>query len=224
MPDPVKKNLKQLQADREALKIELTAAQDSGDTNAEADAREKLDTLTDTILEFASTDQGDPLAMRKMQDDMAAMQKRLTASDEAAKKSEIDRKVASVPFPALREHFRVLYDVAMSDVATKQSFSFEINGEKAEVEPAKVIDDLIERLGVVGNRMTHEFAVAGDDNGDLTTAVDRAANPGDEVDRLTQAYILQNKLGETPADYEQASQAVLSENPELAARYAANIN
>lgn len=205
-----------------ALAKSLGLAEDATQDQIDAKVKElkdeagKVATLT-AELEKAKGKPDNGVEVKELTEQVTALEARLKETETRERKASIDRKVEAIKVPSLRDSFRSIYELALSENAPKTvTFAFKNKDGKAESrqdEPVKIIDDLVERMNKHVAKLFNEL---GETNGDRPSDVP-ADNPGAEIDRLVKAEMAKNKL-----TYSQAHKAVLSapENAELKQAYA----
>jgi hypothetical protein len=215
-----------------ALKTEIAEEQD-------AEKREVLyaeqSDVTDKLVEFSaksseSNDDDDDdkskgpdaLDFKTMQDRMAEMETELADSRENTRAAKVEVKVNNLRVPALRDHVAALYDLASQSDSKVRFFTAEVDGEKkyGEVDPTKVVDDLVDRINKSTEKLFTTLGTSGDFKRDDEPATDNSIDAGSELDRLTKAYMVKNDIKD--AQYAKAFTIVLDdpENASLKKLYA----
>lgn len=116
---------------------------------------------------------------------------------------DIDEKVKQVRFPAIADHVRALYSVALNE-------SKVVKFSNAEKPLASVIDELVTQVNKVTEKLFTEHT---------TQEEKQEADVGAEVARRVNEYCVKNSLNPV-TNYSVALKAVLSQDAVLKARYA----
>ena len=199
-------------------KIEKLAQDDDGKKTPGADIANIQSMVVALTKQVATLTSSDAFGVGKLQEELKAVQTELASTRVRERDAMIESKVMNLRIPVLREHFRSLYGLAFdaSTVGKTVKLSVMVNNEKklADVSPEKLVDDMADRLNKHSARLFEELSTAGDLRRDDQPLTD---NPGQDVDKLTRAYMVTNKV----ADYGAAMTAVLAdpENRELRTRY-----
>lgn len=159
-----------------------------------------------------------------MKEQVAALQTQLKESE--AKRTESDKKIAKleedgrqkritdetakIAVPALRPHFKALYDLATRDGAKVVKFSTDGKDEK-DSEPVAVLNALRDSINKQAEKLFGEHAIV-----DTSRDEGKAEDPGVELDKRIRKHMAEK--GEK--DYKAARDAVFAADPELKQQYA----
>ena len=203
-PEVSSMTIKELTAKLEDAKIRLAAATEADDKDdleiAQLSAEvsgfraDIADMKATEATEQAATEAkkakaagGDAIEVKRLQEQVADLEKQNAETAEERRIDLIATKVKTLRVPALHDHFMALYDLA-SNATRKVTFTVGIGDKRKaqQVDAMRVVDDLVERINETAEKLFEQFSEAGvlrrDDE-----PIDEQA-PGDEVDRLTRAY------------------------------------
>lgn len=156
----------------------------------------------------------DPLEAKRLREDNEAMVARLAQIEDERRSEKIEAKVAALSIPSLRSTVRGLYELAMKSGVKVMKFSLEQGKEAVDVEPVKVVDDLVARLNSPVGTLLRELSVGRTDHRTDAAAIDDA---GAELDRMAKALMASKSV----KSYSEAFAQVRRDpaNAELVARY-----
>ena len=195
---------------------------DQSNANEENEMAKTIEEVQAELAALRANYDAQQAQLKKYADDQTAL---ATYKNEAAVlKTEVNRlrdeqskrtvaeKVESVKIPALREHFKSLYTMAI-EAPSKVKLYSATDKKETETDVSSVLDGIVAHLNDKIIPMMKGYSKQ-DDKKDEVTA-ENHVDAGKEVDRLTREYMTKNKT-----DYATAVTAVLKENTELAQVYA----
>lgn len=189
----------------------------SDDVESVEELTKQLKAANDQVAELKSQLEGkedSALKVKALTETVEGLEKAIAESKENERRERIRNKVDKLRVPVLREHIAAMYEIATT---SEKKVNFTVGEDKTEqVDPVKVVDDLVERINKHTEKIFNELSVAGDLKRDDAPVEDNDA--GAELHKLTQEYMTKNK----EKDYAAAFQAVLNdpENAVLKKKYA----
>lgn len=230
---PGLKPLRDVVFDQAAMKTVTLSVEDIAMSDKDDKQAEEMQALRDQVAELTrklseSTDKQDSdavLKVKQLSDELKDRDERLKALEDSHRQERIRNQVRELNVPRFRSHFESLYELAhkarkLDDAVTVSFAATDDKGERqtGEVDPTKVIDDLLQTINKHFDVMfqqvaTHEDAKA------LGIETNQNVPPAQELDRLTKEYMAKHDIDS--AKYYETFAKVCQDpaNAELVKRY-----